>query len=188
MHDLKPQTALGAATPVNITIGSVKIKENNGLALASVTARRGQEESCRAALADWLGLEAPSPGRAVITDARAAVWMAQDQWLLSALFDDFEEIVQELKPVFRQSASITEQTAAWVCFDISGIAVVDMFERLCPMNVRQAQAGDATRTTIHHMGCFAICIETSAHLRVLGPRSSAESLHHALVTAARAIA
>ena len=45
------------------------------------------------------------------------------------------------------------------------------------------QPGDATRTVIEHLGTYVI--QGTQGMTVLGPRSAAGSLHHALVTAAR---
>ncbi|MEL6682896.1 MAG: hypothetical protein AAFQ09_09650, partial [Pseudomonadota bacterium] len=47
MHDLKPITALGGAEPRTDTIGTVTIAENDGVSLASVAARLGQEAACQ---------------------------------------------------------------------------------------------------------------------------------------------
>lgn len=61
-------------------------------------------------------------------------------------------------------------------------------ELLCPINVRQMTTGDAQRTSIHHLGCFVLRRDPSDWVRILGPRASAGSLHHAIVTAMRSVA
>ena len=90
--------------------------------------------------------------------------------------------------LFGEAASVTEQSGAWVCFDVQGAAMEDFCELLCSVPIRQMTAGDAQRTMIHHMGCFVLRRQAVDHIRILGPRSSAKSLHHALVTTAHAIA
>ena len=94
------------------------------------------------------------------------------------------DIVAILKPAFGNAASITEQTDAWVRFDVSGNDLPSMFERLCAFDLRSHGTGSATRTVIDHLGCY-IVIRGEALLSVIGPRSSARSLHHALVVAAQ---
>lgn len=186
MHDLQPVTSMGLTEPAASIVGDVTILENNGLAFASVAARTGQEATCRSTLDGLLTMPAPKPGQAQFAHPYSAIWIAQDQWLISAPFDTHEQIARMLKTDFASSASITEQTDGWVCFDISGNNIVEMFERLCPVPVRRLRTGTAQRTTIHHIGCFAVLQDSL--IRVLGPRSSAVSLHHALVTAARSVA
>lgn len=187
MHDLTPLTALGGTTPQVDTIGTVTITEVPDLALASVTARHGQEKPCTQALGKLLGDRLPGPGRALLATPLAAVWIGPDQWMIGAPFDSHEDLADRLKSTLKATASVTEQSDAWVCFDVTGAAVTPMFERLCPAPVRRMQAGEAQRTTIHHLGCFVICGLPGAHLRVLGARSSAGSLHHALVQAAQSV-
>jgi sarcosine oxidase subunit gamma len=178
---------LGGTEPRTDTIGTVTITEVPDLALASVAARLGREAACVKALRRIIGADLPEPGKAVLASPLAAVWMGPDQWMIGALFDTHEDLAARLKASLKDAASVTEQSDGWVCFDVTGADVVPMFERLCAAPVRRLQAGDAQRTTIHQMGCFVICGAAGAHLRVLGPRSSANSLHHALVQAAKSV-
>lgn len=103
--------------------------------------------------------------------------------MVEAAFETHEDIVAALRPAFGDSASITEQTDAWVRFDLTGTGLAAVFERLCALDVRSMQPGDATRTVIEHLGTYVI--RGTKGMTVLGPRSAAGSLHHALVTAAR---
>ncbi|WP_227269692.1 sarcosine oxidase subunit gamma [Roseobacter weihaiensis] len=187
MHDLAPLTALGHAAPWTDQIGGMAITERPQIALASVTARQGREPTCRQTLTTWLGDGPPPPGKALLRDPFSALWMGPDQWIVAADYDAHERLADELKAKLKQAASITEQTDAWVCFDVSGDRVVDLCERLCPAPARRMQTGDAQRTTVHQMGCFLVCLKQSEEMRFIGPRSSAGSLYHALVTAADAI-
>lgn len=187
MHNLKPMTALGGHAPQVDTFDHISIVENDGLALASVTARMGQEAACHAALKLLLGA-VPNPGHAVLHEPEAGFWTGPDQWMISAPRDSHELLADTLKGQFADTASITEQTGAWVCFDVTGPAMHDLSERLCAVPIRRMAVGDAQRTMIHQLGCFVIRQEGLDHIRILGPRASAGSLHHALITAARSLA
>lgn len=188
MHDLSPLTALGGTSAQVDVVGNVTISEIPDVALASVAARSGAEKACGQKLKKVLGTAPPEPGCAVLTDPVSAVWMAADQWMLWAPHDTHEDLAGFLLSRMDGTASVTEQNDAWVCFDLTGISVVQMFERLCPVPVRRLCTGAAQRTTIDHLGCFLIVAETGKSVRIFGPRSSAGSLHHALVTAAHSIA
>lgn len=183
MHNLTAITALGGSTPRVDTLGAMTLSENSGLALASVAARLGHEATCAKHLADLLGREAPGPGKACLRDPEAAFWMGPDQWMVGAPYATHEDLATQLKSRFGASASVTEQSDAWACFDLQGPAIEQVMELLCPLNLRQMQTGDATRTVIHHLGCFVIRHDPPEHLRILGPRASAGSLHHAIVEA-----
>lgn len=188
MHDLQPLSALGGTTPQVDTFGNVTIAENDGLALASVAARVGHETACRQTLENLIGA-VPEPGKAHLNDPEAGFWMGPDQWMVGAPRETHELLADTLSDLFGDTASITEQSGAWVCFDVFGPAMVDMMERLCAAPVRRMMQGDAQRTMIHQMSCFVIRRQQDAdHVRILGPRASAQSLHHALITAAKSVA
>jgi sarcosine oxidase subunit gamma len=186
VHDLAPLTALGGAAPREDAHGGVTLTENPDLALASVAARRGHEDACRAHLEALLEGPAPAPGSSRLHDPEAAFWMGLDHWMVGAPFDTHEDLAQQLKVRFGETASVTEQTDAWACFDMRGDGVEAVMELCCNVNIRAMQTGDATRTAIHHLGCYVLRRDPPTHLSILGSRASAGSLHHALLTAMQA--
>jgi len=187
VHDLKPKTAMGGAQPRQDYIGTLAITENDGLALASVAARAGQGDAVGAKLKTLLGA-VPTAGKAVLKGPEDGFWMGPDQWMICAPRKTHELLTGQMVALFSDAASVTEQTGAWVCFDVQGAAMADFCELLYAVPIRKMAAGDAQRTLIHHMSCFVIRQEAQDHIRILGPRSSAKSLHHALVTTAQSVA
>ncbi|MGB7241396.1 MAG: sarcosine oxidase subunit gamma [Sulfitobacter sp.] len=186
MHNLTAITPLGGTIAQEDTIGSLKIREVPGVALASVSARIGGEKATSAALKKLTGSAAPTPGKATLSDAISAFWTGPDQWMLMAPLPGYEMLAEAAIDAFKSKASITEQTGGWARFDVEGRDTFDLFERLCALPVRKMAPGDANRTRIEHLECFVIC--TASGFSVLGPRSSAKSLHHALTTAASSVA
>ncbi|MFN3527187.1 MAG: sarcosine oxidase subunit gamma, partial [Paracoccus sp. (in: a-proteobacteria)] len=84
-----------------------------------------------------------------------------------------------------QNGRITEQTDAFVCIDITGPApsLLALMERLVNLNPQRFAPGSATRTGLHHMAVFVIR-RAEDQLAVMGMRSAAGSLWHALAVAA----
>jgi len=187
VHDLTAITALGGQSPRVDTIGEVMLRENDGLALASVHARLGHETACREHLANLLDRRVPEIGKVVLRDPEAAFWTGPDQWMVGAPYSTHEDLAAQLKARFGASASITEQSDAWACFDLKGAKMEAVMELLCSINIRAMQTGDAQRTSIHHLGCFVIRRDPNDWVRILGPRASAGSLHHAIVTAMQSV-
>lgn len=186
MHDLTPTTALGGMAPVATTIGCLTIAENDRLSLASVAARLGKAEACKDALKTLIG-DVPGPGRAQLYTPEMAFWIGPDQWMVTAQSDTHAVLADHVKELVGSTASVTEQTGAWVCFDVTGAGMMDLSERICAIPIRTMQAGDARRTLIHQLSCFVIRHDADDHIRIFGPRASAHSLHHTLVTAAQAV-
>ncbi len=183
MHSLTPITALGGTAPRVDQVAGVTCTEITDLALASVAARLGKEKACAKALKAVLKAAPPDAGKALLAQPFSAVWMGPDQWMIGADFATHEDLAEQVKATLKDAASVTEQTDAWCGFDLAGDDVRPVMELLCNVNIRAMTGGDATRTSIHHLGCFVICGDPQSFIRILGPRASAGSLHHAITTA-----
>lgn len=182
MADLRAMTALGAHEPAVVTVGPLTITERFDLALASVALRRGRDLAPAAAAA---GVPLPGPARYQAGAPYSAFWVTPEMWFIEAPFASHEGIAALLKAAFGEAASITEQTDAWVIFDLSAPDLAAVLERLCNVDFRTVPDGHATRTVIDHLGCYLVKLGPGA-ARVYGPRSSAQSLLHAVEVAAAA--
>jgi sarcosine oxidase subunit gamma len=181
---LEPLPPLGHATPEVTTIGPFTLTERTNSALASLAIRRGRAADVTAAAAA-AGIPLPPPGR-YQTQTLAAFWLAPEMWMIEAPFATHEDIRAHLLTLFHDAASITEQTDAWVCFDLTAPNLPALMERLCNVDLRAAADGHATRTVIDHLGCYLIK-HAAQTITLYGPRSSAETLHHALTVAAGSV-
>ncbi len=188
MHKLKAITALGASEPKVSTIGDMTLTEVTDRALASVSMRLGQDAEFAKRAKDTLGIELPLPGVAEVGSPYSAFWIGPDSWMIDASYASNQAIAADLKSALQDTASVVEQTDGWCRFDVTGTSACDLFERLCNVDIRTMQAQKATRCAIHHIGCYLWCIEAGTRFAVLGPRSSAGSLYHALEEAAQSIA
>ncbi|MFT7060613.1 MAG: heterotetrameric sarcosine oxidase gamma subunit [Pseudorhodobacter sp.] len=180
VHNLTAITALGGTVPRLETAGNLTLTENPDIALANLAARRGHVSACQQHLAALVNSAVPGPGKAVLHHPEAAFWIGPDQWMVGAPFARHEDLAAQLKTRLGDAALVTDQTVAWVCFDLRGDGIEDVMALLCALNVTAMQTGDASRTVIHHLGCFVIRRDPANWVRILGPRASAGSLHHAI--------
>lgn len=179
---LKPLTALGHALPVTETLGPWTLTERFDVALASLAPRRGRLAEVEAA-ARTVGIPLPGSAQAEVAAGFGAFWMTPEMWMVEAPLATHEDIRKVLLGVFGDAASITEQTDAWVRFDLEGPRLARLFEKLSNFDLGQAPDGAATRTLIEHLGCYLIR-RGAGVVTVYWPRSSARDLHHALTVAA----
>jgi sarcosine oxidase subunit gamma len=170
-------TALGAREAAVVTVGPLSIAERVDVAVASVAVRRGR------VLAAGV-IPQPGPSRWEAGKPFSAFWVTPDMWFVEADFAAHELLADGLKASFGDAASVTEQTDAWVIFDLSAPDLAPVFERLCNVDFQALPEGYATRTVLDHLGVYLIKHGSGA-ARVYGPRSSAQSLLHALKIAAR---
>lgn len=185
MLNLKPITALGAEVPQVDSFDGLEIAERADFALASLAARQGEEVLCATKAQAYLGFDLPQPGQGSLAAPFSAFWMGPDQWMIAAPHDSHEDLASHLKQALGESASVSEQTDGWCRFDLSGAGLQAVLERLCNADLASMAAGEARRVRLEHLGCFIWCLEPSQSVAILGPRSSAASLHHALVGAAK---
>ena len=181
---LEHLTPLGQAAPETSIIGFLTLTERTDTALASLAIRQGRAADVAAAAATT-GIPLPPPGRHE-TQTLAAFWLSPDMWMIEAPFATHEDIRAHLLATFHDAASITEQTDAWVRFDLTSDHLSSLMERLCNVDLRAAPDGLATRTVIDHLGCYLIK-RSARTITLYGPRSSAQTLHHALTVAATSL-
>jgi sarcosine oxidase, subunit gamma len=182
---LRAMTALGAHDPAVVTVGPLTITERMDVALASVAARRGRMADLVTAV-KAAGVPLPDPARHIGGEPFSAFWVAPEMWVVEAPFATHEGIADLLRSAFGDAASVTEQTDAWVAFDLDAPDLAPLLERLCNVDYPAAAQGYATRTVIEHLGCYLIRHGPGA-ARLYGPRSSARSLLHALEVAAASV-
>ena len=187
MHDLQPITALWGASPVVKRFEGLTISECPDWALASLHARRGKEDACATAAANFLGFALPPVAQSASQGVFTAFWAGPQQWMIEAPHASHEDLASQVVQAVGENASVTEQNDAWVRFDLEGPRCADVLERLSNADTRTMEQGHATRTQIEAMGVFLICRSKGTHFSVIAPRSSAESMHDALLTATRSV-
>lgn len=184
---LTPLTALGGRTARVDAVGALRITECPDVALASLARRRDKDAALAAAAEGFLGVTLPDVATWAGKEPLGVFWTGPGQWMIEAPHASHEDLAARLKTAVGDAGSVTEQTDAWVRFDVEGATVAALLERLCPLDPARLGDGAAQRTTIEHLGCFVLCRTAGKRYSILGPRSSAASLHHALLTAARSI-
>ncbi|RYI34581.1 MAG: sarcosine oxidase subunit gamma [Acetobacteraceae bacterium] len=185
MASLMAMTALGAQGAAVIELGPLRISERTDVALASLAARKGRMADVAKA-AQTAGVPLPVPAAHLQGAPYSAFWTAPEMWFVEAPYATHELIADLLRSAFGDSASITEQTDAWVIFDLTAPDLAPILERLCNVDFHAVPKGYATRTMMEHLGVYLIKHDQGS-ARIYGPRSSAESLLHAIETAAQSV-
>lgn len=190
-YRLEPRLAVGTTAPASLTIASITLTEQPGWALASLAARKDQGAALAQTLASLLPT-LPGPVNSISTPTCEALWTGPDQWmLLSPLKSDMDldmDLERQVKQLAGEMASVTDQTDAWVVFEISGEGISALMERLVNIDLKTKPTGFTTRTIIEHIGVILHCRKAGERFRLLAPRSLAKNLAHVLETAAKSLA
>jgi len=170
---------------VDLTVGSIRIRERDDLAIVSVATPQGGDAALASAIQSGWGLDAPSPTQSTVSGDVRAVSTSPDQMLL--IFphagSDAERLVMSK---LSGAGYTTDQTDNWVVLELSGSGVLDALERLSPVDLSPLAFPEnaSARTVMEHMG--ALVIRTSADTFLLmSASSSASSFLHAVELSAK---
>jgi heterotetrameric sarcosine oxidase gamma subunit len=170
--DLTPLSPFGLTSPRHVTHGPVSLSEVSGLALSSVALLQGAEPP------QPFGLTLPEVGGLVQQGGALAFWTAPAQWMLAC---------PDGATVAAAGCAVTDQTDGWVTLDLRAPDAAPLnrvLEKLVNLDLRAFTAGQARRTGLAHLSVFVLRMDP-AFVRILGPRSAAGTLWHALETALR---
>lgn len=181
MAELYAKTALRHDQARAVTIGRLEIRDNPDLSITWIARRRGSD---LAAVEDFLGMKLPAAGDTSIAGTCRALPSAREQWLVlspwSANFPD------QVKAAGGAGISVCDQSDGWVVFEILGDTIDPLLERLCDLDPMQLTPERSAPSSVEHLR--VILMRLPEGLMILGPRSSAQSLHHAIIRTAQAIA
>ena len=185
MHNLNPISPLGNTELTSKEFGPYTISEVTAYSLASYSLRKGSEKDAKKKLEQFIGSSLPDVMNSNFGEI-SSFWIGPSQWLIEAPMKIHEDLASELSEVSMGKASVTEQTDAWCRFDLKGSELGTPLSLLCNVDVPSFKGGEVTRCQMDHLGCFLICRDIK-NITILGPRSGAESLYHAIIAALKAV-
>lgn len=172
---------------IDETIGGIRLRAPQDLAIVSVALPLGQEDAALKAIRTGYGVDLPAPGKSVLAqeDDATLLRLAPDQAfvLFHRAEPDAEAVVAAR---IGDVAYLTDQTDVWCGLEVSGERCRAALERICPIDLHpQAfSVNDAARTVMEHLGTIVMRTGQDTFL-LLSASSSAGSFHHALVTSIR---
>jgi len=181
VHNLNPISPLGNRDPISKEVGSYTISEVTAYSLASYSLRKGSEDYAKKKLEQFINSPLPDVMNSKFGEI-SSFWIGPSQWLIEALVEIHDDLASELSEISMGKASVTEQTDAWCRFDLKGSDLATPLSLLCNVDVPSFKGGEVTRCQMDHLGCFLICRDIK-NITILGPRSAAESLYHAIIAA-----
>jgi len=111
-------------------------------------------------------------------------WIRQNTWLIEEPYSEIDKLEKKIKDNIGNFASVVNQSDEWCLFDLTGPHCIKVLERLCNVDVERMAKGDISATRLEHLSCFIICKTEQVKYRIMGPRSAAGSLYHAIFTTA----
>jgi heterotetrameric sarcosine oxidase gamma subunit len=167
----------------------VRIRLHANLGIARVIARKNARAAVVEGVRRHFQIELPMSPRRVSQRHVAAIGVAPESWLLTQEEDSSHSLLAGLQAVLGSSASVCDQTDAYVVLGLSGLRLLQVLAKLISIDLhpRCFRPGDAVQTLAHQISVILWRVEDVDGLPVFElavPRSYLASLHEALCQSA----
>lgn len=190
-HGLSARAPLqGLGRPGRFGAGAPKpgliIEERTDLALATVMARRGQEQALKRAVFRAYGLDLPDGPRSASADGVSFAGIGVQQWLAMAEASAESDFVPQLRERLLGLASVADQSDGRVVLRLKGDRVRDVLAKGVPVDLhpRHFKTGDVASTLIAYIGVQVQQLDEQPTFQLMAFRSLAGSLWHWLTKSA----
>ncbi len=182
----EPLQAVAILTGEDLVLDSCSVRVLS-MNIMSFAMPRGQKTAVAKGL-KTLGLSLPTAPKIFIKDGVYIVQTQPDQWFfISDVPPKKQTEKQTLKQIFALGYC-TDQSHGWVGVELSGVDVLSVLERLCPLNLSQQAfaINSSARTSLDHLGVLMIRLGDN-RFYLFSAASSAESFLHGIKTAILAV-
>jgi sarcosine oxidase subunit gamma len=163
-----------------------KLREETGFAVVAMTTRSGKAQAMTAAFKKHFR-RSPPGAKEAITSGKAVVLPSALGQVFVTEATDAAALESKLAASFSKSATLTDQSDAWVRLALTGPRAAETLERLSMVDLSPQgfDQGQVARTVFEHINVIVMRDKPmdGEVLRyiILTPRSSAEDLLHALL-------
>ena len=177
-------TPLGGNTPYRFNFESLSILEVFNCSLVVLCSRKNCETKLNDLFKKHFNLELPSVAKSSYSGNLTLRWLRPNTWLVEEPYYEVDMLEKKIKKNVGIFGSVVNQSDAWCLFDLNGPCCPKILERLCNVDIDSMAEGDISSTKIEHLSCLIICKKEQVEYRIMGPRSAAGSLYHAIYTTA----
>ena len=181
---LKIETPLHGYSKV---INEIKIEEYRFDSLLSLAIPLNSERKCKLNFKKSLKETMPHIEKSV-TNKRGALGFRIGLDLLLVCNANDTSFSSKTIPLLKKAFYITDQTGGWCGIKVEGERVIEMLERICPLNlsIKIFAIGDVKRTVMDHLNVI-IFRETEKKFMLFSPSSSTGSFLKSIEVCSRNI-
>ena len=168
-------------------INKLKIEEYQFDSLISLAIPLNSERKCGLNFKKSLGEPMPKIEKSIINKSGVLGFRIGLDLLLVCDASHLS-LTRKIVPLLRQSFYITDQTGGWCGVRVEGNRVIEMLERICPLNLslKIFAIGDVKRTIMDHLNVI-IFRQTENKFILFSPSSSSGSFLKSIETSSRNI-
>ena len=180
---LKPLNALGGKSLESSSFNGIEIAEKNVNSLASISCSGPLLKNLSKKLKSIFDIQVPGPGKSIATQKVRVSWTGQGQWFIESTEVFSQGFDHYLLEKLGKGFAVTDQSDGWVKFSLSGDNILKALEKCIMLDLYKMPGGSFSRCSLEHIGVYLLCERAKKDFLIYGPRSSANSLHHALTQA-----
>ena len=184
MVNIKQISPLGGSIPFSFNFEGFNILEVINCSFVVLCSRKDCETKLNKLFKKKFNIGLPSIAKSSFSDNLILRWIRQNTWLIEEPYCEIDKLEKKIKNNVGNLGSIVNQSDEWCLFDLTGFNCIKVLERLCNVDVERMAKGDISATRLEHLSCFVICKTEQVKYRIMGPRSAAGSLYHAIYTTA----
>jgi len=168
-------------------INKLKIDEYQFDSLISLAIPLNSEGKCRLNFKKSLGEPIPNIEKSIINKS-GVLGFRIGLDLLLVCNPSHSSFVKKIIPLLKQTFYTTDQTGGWCGVRVEGDRVIEMLERICPLNLslKIFAIGDVKRTIMDHLNVI-IFRETEKKFILFSPSSSSGSFLKSIEISSRNI-
>ncbi len=185
-----PKPVLKIETPLNgysKVINKLKIDEYQFDSLISLAIPLDSERKCRINFKKSLGEPVPNIEKSIVNKSGVLGFRISLDLLL-VCNPSHSSFLKKIAPLLKQTFYVTDQTGGWCGVRVEGDRVIEMLERICPLNLslKIFAIGDVKRTIMDHLNVI-IFREREKKFILFSPSSSSGSFLKSIETSSRNI-
>ena len=168
-------------------ISKIKIAEYQFDSLISLAIPINSQRKCKLNFKKSLGKPMPNIENSIINKS-GIIGFRIGLDLLLVCNPSHSSFVKKTLPLLQQAFYVTDQTGGWCGVRVDGDRVIEMLERICPLNLSQKTfaIGDVKRTVMDHLNVI-IFRETEKKFILFSPSSSSGSFLKSIEISSRNI-
>lgn len=160
-----------------ITTDGLTIETRDGLAMATISARKGTADAVGDAVRAAYGFDLPAARSFAAADGIMILWSGPQRWLAVADRGFGRDIEAELLSVLAGSASVTDQSDGRCVVRVAGRHARALLAKGVPIDLhpRVFATGSVATTHANHIGIMIWQVDDAPTFDIATARSSAES-------------
>ena len=158
----------------------LKVSEVNGMIIYQITQYKNSSFDISTSKLD--GLSFPSSLKSTSNFNTRILWIGPNNWLV---FSSISNLIKKEKDHFKETDfAVTDISNSRTIIELEGSLVNEVLKKGCPLDINSLKEGDCANSVFNGLTITIDFIsENPKKVRISGPRSYGESLHHSITDA-----